>query len=259
MTIPERPQMRDLSPLRDLHAAFGLLTRLPLPPLPLAPSAAGRPAVWAWPVVGATLGAICALAGQSALALGLPVGLAAAIVLGVAAALTGALHEDGLADCADGFWGGWTRERRLEIMKDSHIGSYGVLALIVTCLARWSAVVALLAGGYWAALIAATALSRAPMAGLMALLPNARGHGLSATIGRPSGGAALVASAVALVLALGLAGTAALPMALAVAGVTIGLGALARAKIGGQTGDVLGASQQLGELAALAAACAWLG
>lgn len=235
--------------LNDLRAALALLSRLPLPPPAHYPV---PPAVWAWPLAGALLGAMAAGGGALALAAGLPTGVAAALVLGLGALITGAMHEDGLADSCDGLWGGWTRERRLEIMKDSHIGSYGVMGLILVTLARWSAVVALIGAGDWAAIIAAAVLSRAPMAALLAALPNARGTGLSAAVGRPGAGAALAAVAVACALALGLVGGAALPAALAVAGGTLALGALARAKIGGQTGDILGASQQLAELAALA-------
>lgn len=243
----------DLTVLRDLRAALSLLSRLPLPPPAQFPV---PPAVWAWPVAGALLGALASGAGMAALAAGVPVGVAAALVLALGALLTGAMHEDGLADSCDGLWGGWTRERRLEIMKDSHIGSYGVMGLLLVTLARWSAVVGLLQAGEWAPLIAAAALSRAPMAALLAGLPNARGHGLSAAVGRPGMGAACVAVGVALGLALALAGPAGLIAAAAAAATTLGLGALARRKIGGQTGDILGASQQLAEMAALAALAA---
>lgn len=243
----------DLTVLRDLRAALSLLSRLPLPPPAQFPV---PPAVWAWPVAGALLGALASGAGMAALAAGLPVGVAAALVLAMGALLTGAMHEDGLADSCDGLWGGWTRERRLEIMKDSHIGSYGVMGLLLVTLARWSAVVGLLQAGALAPLIAAAALSRAPMAALLAGLPNARGHGLSAAVGRPGAMAACAAGGVALGLALALAGPAGLIAAGAAAATTLGLGALARRKIGGQTGDILGASQQLAEMAALAALAA---
>jgi hypothetical protein len=133
-------------------------------------------------------GGLAALAGGLALALGVAPGAAAAVAVGTQAMVTGALHEDGLADSADGLWGGWDKTRRLAIMKDSHIGTYGVLALILVMLLRWTALAALFAQGTpWAALIAAGALSRAPMAVLMAALPNARGTGLSHSVGRPDG------------------------------------------------------------------------
>ena len=241
--------------MRDCRAGLSLLTRLPLPAPATFPT---PPACWAWPLAGAVVGGLAAAGALLALAAGLTSGLAAAAALMIATLTTGALHEDGLADCADGFWGGWTRERRLEIMKDSHIGSYGVLALILVTLARWSALSSLLAAGHWPALIAAGMLSRVPMAALMAALPNARGSGLSASVGRPSRQQAGLAALLALLGALALAGSSALAMALAVLAPTLALAALARRKIGGQTGDVLGASQQLGELAALTACVALL-
>ncbi|SEN27290.1 cobalamin-5'-phosphate synthase [Gemmobacter aquatilis] len=234
----------------DLRAGLSLLSRVPLPPPASFPS---PPAVWAWPVAGLILGGLAVAVAQLALVLGLPVGLAAALALGMGTLTTGAMHEDGLADTCDGLWGGWEKARRLEIMKDSHIGSYGVMGLLLVTLARWSAVSALLAAGHWPALLAAAALSRAPMAVLMAGMANARGSGLSASVGRPSQDAAAAAVGVAAVLALLTGGLGALAAVLAVAAATLVLALLAQRKIGGQTGDILGASQQLADLAALAA------
>jgi len=240
----------------DLAAAFGLLTRLPVGALALPPRTAG---VWAWPVAGAAVGALSALGVSAALWLGLPSGVAAATALAVSACVTGALHEDGLADTADGLFGGWTKARRLAIMKDSHIGSYGTLALLIVTLARWSALVAVIgAGAHWPVLVAVGALSRAPMAMLMAALPNARGSGLAQSVGRPTVGAATMALAVACGIAGLLTGSAVVPMlGLTLVG-TLALGLVARARIGGQTGDILGASQQLAEAAALGMAAAAL-
>jgi adenosylcobinamide-GDP ribazoletransferase len=181
----------------------------------------------------------------------------AAGVLGLAALMTGGLHEDGLSDTADGLFGGWTKERRLEIMKDSRVGSYGVLALVLVTLARWSALTTVLAaGGLWG-LIAVGALSRAPMGLVMSALPNARGGGLSHATGRPSAAIALAGAGVALVIAVLFAGWVALPM-LALAALAVGLLARsAQRRIGGQTGDILGATQQLAEAAALAVLAAY--
>lgn len=235
----------------DLRGAIGLLTRLPLPhgrgPL--------RAGTWAWPLAGALVGALAALAAGVALALGLTPGVAAALALATQAMVTGAMHEDGLADTADGFWGGWDKARRLAIMKDSHIGSYGVVALVLSLLARWSALaVVVAAGAHWPVLIAVGALSRAPMAVVMAALPNARGAGLSQSVGRPDGAQAAGAVALGLLVAVLLTGGAALGMFLLVTLCCGGLALVARAKIGGQTGDILGATQQLAEIAALAVA-----
>lgn len=247
---------RDNAPLirADLISAFGLLTRLPLPSGVVTPSPR---AAWAWPVVGASIGALAAAAASAALTLSLPAGVAAAIALATAAVLTGGLHEDGLADTADGLFGGWTRERRLEIMKDSRIGSYGMLAILLITLMRWSAVTALIAAGqHWAGLIAAGALSRAPMAVLIATLPNARGTGLSHSTGVPSGGAVAAALLIAALFAILCTGGGIFGMAALAAVTTFALARIARARIGGQTGDILGASQQLAEAAALAMAAA---
>ncbi len=240
--------------LHDLASAFALLTRLPVP----AHRPQGARSAWAWPVVGAVVGGLAAALAWAASALGLPAGPVAALVLAAQALMTGALHEDGLADTADGLMGGRTRERRLEIMKDSRIGSFGALALVLVTLARWSALVALIGGGSLGALIAAGALSRAPMALLMAALPNARASGLSHLVGRPAAHVAALAVALALTLAFLTSGSAALLMPLYAAPLILALASAARARIGGQTGDILGASQQLTEAAALVAATARL-
>ncbi|WP_375571891.1 adenosylcobinamide-GDP ribazoletransferase [Seohaeicola saemankumensis] len=235
----------------DIVAGFVLLTRLPVRASEAA-LARGAAAAWAWPVVGALLGGIAGLAALLAMSLGLPAPLAAGLCLGLMAMMTGAMHEDGLADTVDGFWGGWTRERRLEIMKDSHIGSYGVIALILSLGLRWLALSTLFEAGLaLPALIAAGALSRAVMPALMHALPPARDGGLSRSVGRVSFDTAVLAAAVAMVLALLALGLAALPLVLAVTVAGWGIGALARAKIGGQTGDILGAAQQMAEISLL--------
>jgi adenosylcobinamide-GDP ribazoletransferase len=248
---------RDIAPrLRpDLLSALALLTRLPLPDH----RGTGAASAWAWPIVGAGLWAIAALVAGAALWLGFTPGVVAALVLALWALLTGGLHEDGLSDTADGLIGGWTRERRLEIMKDSRVGSYGVLALVLVTLLRWSALATILAGGGIWVLVAVGAVSRAPMALVMSALPNARDSGLSHATGRPSAQGALIGAALALAIAFLFAGWGAIPM-LVVAGITTALLARsARARIGGQTGDVLGATQQLAEAAALAVLAARAG
>lgn len=229
--------------LADLWSAFALLSRIPVPDH----RHAGARGAWAWPLVGVAVGLAAGLAALAVAPAG--PGLAAAVALAVQAMLTGAMHEDGLADCADGFWGGHTRERRLEIMKDSRVGSFGVLALVLVVLAGWSGVAA--ADDVLPVLVAAGALSRAPMAVLMACLPNAREGGLSRLVGRPSAGVAGAGAALAVALAGVLCGWTGMWAALAVGAVALAVGLVARAKIGGQTGDVLGAAQQLGFVAAV--------
>lgn len=237
----------------DLLSAFALLSRLPLP----NHHGTGAASAWAWPLVGAVLGAIGAAFASAALWLGLTPGMTAVLVLALGAMLTGGLHEDGLSDTADGLYGGWTRARRLEIMKDSRVGNFGVLALVLVTLARWAGLTAVLVygqngGGHWAALVATGALSRAPMALIMALLPNARGEGLSHATGRPGAATSLVALGLATGIAVGLSGWTAVPLVFAALGAGIFLAVIALRKIGGQTGDILGASQQLAEVACLA-------
>ncbi len=232
----------------DLLSGMALLSRLPLP----NHWGTGAQSAWCWPLVGAALGAIGAALASGALWLGVTPGVAAVLGLAAGAMLTGGLHEDGLSDTADGLYGGWTRDRRLEIMKDSRVGSYGVLALVMVTLARWAGLTALLVfGGHWGALIATGAISRAPMVLMMALLPNARGEGLSHATGRPGAITALVALGLALAIAVAVVGWAAVPMILAALGVGVLLSISALRRIGGQTGDVLGASQQLAEAACL--------
>src|SRR5690606_40192087 len=111
--------------------------------------------------------------------LGLPSGPAAALALAAAMLMTGCLHEDGLSDVADGIGGGSTRERKLEIMRDSRIGSYGTAALVISLLLRWSALAALAGPAQvFAAFIAAHCASRALPGALMHVLPPARADGL---------------------------------------------------------------------------------
>ena len=237
---------------RDVLVALVLLTRLPMPRLPDQAFAFAARAVWAYPLAGLLLGGLSTLAGLAGLAAGLPAPFAAGIVLAVGILLSGAMHEDGLADVADGFWGGQTPERRLEIMKDSRIGAFGTLALLLSCGLRWSGYAALLATSAPWAIVAGAALSRAVMPVLMVWLPHARPSGLSHSVGRPGGWPVLAGLVLASGVGVLLAGGAGLGAAAAALLVALAFGSFARARIGGQTGDVLGAAQQLAEIACLA-------
>ncbi len=237
--------------LRDILIALVLLTRLPLPHLPKEAFARQASAAWAYPLAGLAVALPACAIGGLALAAGLPAGPVAGVILTCQVLLTGSMHEDGLADTADGLWGGFTPERRLEIMKDSRIGAYGVLALVLGLGLRWTALTALIAGGGLWALVGVAVLSRAPMAMLMATLPNARNSGLSHSVGRPSAWACGLALCLGLVCAVGFAGFAGVLACVAAALATLGLALMAKAKIGGQTGDILGAAQQCSEIAAL--------
>lgn len=240
----------------DLPAALGLLTRLPVPVDGAKATARGAAAAWAYPLVGMLLGGVQALVLALLLSLGLPAAISAALVLALVVVLTGALHEDGLADSADGLWGGWDKARRLAIMKDSQIGSYGVIALVLGLGLRWLGLVALAqAGDFALVLVVIAALSRAAMVAVMAALPHARDTGLSHAVGRPAPRVAVVALALAIALAM-ITGNLALVI---VAGLVATLCAMiARAKIGGQTGDILGAVQQVTEIAMLVTVAAMI-
>ena len=235
----------------DVPVALVLLTRLPLPSLPKSAFERQAQAAWAFPLVGLVVGCVAALVALIGLGAGLSAGVVAGLCLAAQIVVTGAMHEDGLADTADGFWGGWTHERRLEIMKDSQIGTYGVLALILSVGLRWSALTVILQLGVWP-ILAVAVLSRAALP-LMMRLPQARPGGLSDSVGQPPLAAAGVSLAIGLGALVLIAGGATAPLILAAILATTACAALARAKIGGQTGDVLGATQQVTEISALLA------
>jgi len=240
----------------DFLNSLALLSRLPIPVDTNAATLRGAAAAWAYPLVGAVLGAIAMIAGWVVLWLGLSAPLVAAFILCTQIIITGAMHEDGLADTADGLWGGWDRAKRLEIMKDSHIGTYGVVALVLSLLVRWAAISALIAGGSGLMFLVATAaLSRAPMVAVMSWLPNARQDGLSATVGRPQTRTVWIATGLAAVPGLLILGGAAVWAILWICVAAFSVALLARAKIGGQTGDILGATQQICEITVLAVLC----
>ncbi|MFT4702067.1 MAG: adenosylcobinamide-GDP ribazoletransferase [Yoonia sp.] len=238
----------------DIPAAVGLLTRVPVRVHTDLATQRGPLAAWAYPLVGLKIAVAMAVVGLVAMTIGINVQITAALLLATSVILTGAMHEDGLADSADGLWGGWEKTKRLEIMKDSRTGAYGVLALVLSMLIRWTALVAILHTDHWiAALIAVGMLSRAAMVALMTGLPNARAGGLSQSVGRPKPITAWLAIGIATlgsVVALGLM-TGSL---LIIAAVTASLWAgIAHRKIGGQTGDILGATQQITEMTLLIA------
>jgi adenosylcobinamide-GDP ribazoletransferase len=237
--------------LRHIWLAAVLLTRIPLPHLPASAFAKGAQAVWAYPLIGALLGGTAAIAAALMAAVGVPAAVAAGAVLALTIILTGAMHEDGLADTADGFWGGHDPVGRLAIMRDSHVGTFGVLALILCTGLRWVTTAALLVQDPLF-LIAVAALSRACMPFVMQRLPHARSDGLSHSVGRPTATAALAALLLGCACAaLSIGPLHALAVTALVILVTAGLTLLARRKIGGQTGDVLGAVQVLSETCAL--------
>ncbi|WP_284165166.1 adenosylcobinamide-GDP ribazoletransferase [Frigidibacter sp. SD6-1] len=230
----------------ELKVGLMMLTRLPVGRIAgEAPSVAAS--AWSWPLAGLAVGAISAATYWLATFLGLPGPLAA--VLGVLALVlaTGGLHEDGLADLADGFGGGRDRERMLEIMRDSRIGSYGALAIGFSLLIRVLAIGTLACWDAIFGFLAIAAASRAVMPAALHLMPPARGDGLGNGASGVSQEAALAAALLggACLLPFGLLDAAL--VAATMAGAALWLGRRAMARIGGQTGDVCGAMQQVAE------------
>ncbi len=240
---------------RDTLLAVRFLTRLPLPGKDRRKlSAAAR----AFPIAGAFVGAAAGAVLLAAHSAGLHPMASALTALAVSALVTGALHEDGLADTADGFGGGGTRAQKLKIMRDSRIGVFGVLALVLCVGIRASILAGLL--GPWAAaaaLVAAGSFSRGLLPAVMYLLPPARADGLARKAGKPDREGAVVAALLGAMVALLFLGQAPGLWAIAAGGAAaVAIAWLAVRQIGGHTGDVLGAVQQVAEMAVLAAAAA---
>jgi adenosylcobinamide-GDP ribazoletransferase len=240
----------------EAFACLGFFTRLPVPAYRLEANGFAR-ALWAAPLAGLVpaLGAVLMLAIGSWL--NLPDLACAILPIAATLLLTGALHEDGLADVADGFGGGATRERKLEIMKDSHIGTYGVAALALSLMLRASLLGPLVSqstASVLVILIAAHCASRALLPAMMHDLPNARAAGVSAGVGQVPSDTSKLSLLIGAVLLLPLGLSAALFAALLLGLSYLTIRWLALRQIGGQTGDVLGALQQLGEISVLIAA-----
>lgn len=197
------------------------------------------------------LGVLCAL-------LRLDPVLSSALAVAALVITTGALHEDGLCDCADGLFGGHDAGRRLAIMKDSRIGTFGGCALGLSLLLRVLALAAIFRAGGLDAMIGALAIaamvSRVEGVRVLVTLPMARTSGASAAVGTPTMRTMLIAALLAVGLTAVLVVVCHLPPLGVLAGLVLGhlmvsvLAGLARRLIGGQTGDVVGASQQLSEI-----------
>ncbi|WP_417812256.1 adenosylcobinamide-GDP ribazoletransferase [Thalassospira alkalitolerans] len=236
--------------LDDFWRALALLSRIPVSMrCDFRPEAITR-SVWCWPFVGLFIAGVAIipafltdiLIGNSAVT-----AIMATLVLVL---LTGAMHEDGIADCADGFGGGQDRQRKLEIMRDSRIGTYGVIALVL-CLALRIVLLSLASdsGSMAAILIVMAVTSRAAIPVVMHFLDPARMDGLGKGAGRPELLMVVGGIGVALLLVLVVAGPMAVitsVMAMMVAVVLVGW--IAKSQIGGHTGDVLGMTQIASEL-----------
>lgn len=244
----------------DLKTGLAFLTRLPLTHAEPESGTGIAQSAWTFPLVGALIGSFAALIYWLCFTIGLHPFVAALLTVGATLILTGALHEDGLADTADGFGGGTTRERKLEIMRDSRTGAYGASALILSIMLRAGAITSLAEPSLVTpALIAAHAGARAMLPLFMWMVPPARLDGLSSEAGSPpTAGVATAAliGVIALVLCFGLSG-AFITILLLVAAMGI-VAWLSMRQIGGQTGDVLGTLEQAGEILILLMASVWL-
>lgn len=248
--------------LADMRICLGLLSRILVARTEDEDAdgsdAAVARACWAFPAAGAVIGVIGAVILVLAGAVGLPPWAAALLAVGATAAASGALHEDGLADVADGLAGGFTRADKLAIMRDSRIGTYGTLALILSVGLRAAALTAIAAP--WAAaaaLIAAHAGARACLPAVMRALPLARPDGLAVDAGTPEPATVATGLGLGALIALVILGPGTAAVAVAAAAVAAAaMAALARRQIGGYSGDVLGAVEQAAEIAILLAVAA---
>ena len=240
----------DASVLSDFWRAMALLSRVPLPPVGDFRAALIARSVWCWPLVGLVLAGLALLPAMLVDFLtGNPL-VYAIFAIAAMVLLSGAMHEDGIADCADGFGGGMDRDRKLEIMRDSTVGTYAVVMLILTLGLRLVLITAAADIGQAGILFLIMAvISRAAMPVVMRILPPARDNGLGKGAGRPGWLPVLIGFAIASAIVLVLGGISA--MFAVIVGVMIAIlivAMVARSQIGGQTGDVLGATQICAEL-----------
>jgi adenosylcobinamide-GDP ribazoletransferase len=235
----------------DFKICLGVLTRLPVyigvSPEDFSISNASR----LFPIVGAIVGLIAAAVLWIGSWFDFPSAVLALLALLTMTLVTGALHEDGLADTFDGIGGGITREQKLAIMRDSQIGSYGVMALLFSFGLRWAALTEITEEGLedvLLSLIAVAAASRAALPAVMHFIPVAREDGLSAGAGKPSIDRAITALLIGVGFLLFLLGFRVSIVGLGLAVLSAGLFVYFVAlRLGGQTGDVLGATQQITE------------
>ncbi len=242
----------------DIRIAVSLSTILPTAPEKPVDDGRIAAASWALPVAGLVVSLIAAIVYELARRTGIPASPAALLALAATIIVTGAIHEDGLADTADGLGGGNGREQKLDIMRDSRIGTYGACALALSMLLRWSALATIAEPASVAsALLAAHIAARAQLPVFMWLIPPARSDGLSAAAGQAAAQSALIAAGLGfLCLAFALGFGKAVMGLLLLALVGSGWAWLATKQVGGQTGDILGALEQTGEIAILLMAVA---
>lgn len=248
------------SPGDNILSAVQFLSRLPIPDsLANHDKPDFENGSWSFPLAGIVISLPAIAVIVVAYIIGLNAEVIAVLAIATQALVTGALHEDGLADVADGFGGGVTRERKLEIMKDSSVGAFGAVALVITFLMRFALLLSLLDISFFVGLtgfIAAQTVSRSVQVWFWQSLPAAREDGLSSTFGTPSKQSARTAILIgggSLLLPL-IAGVSIFSTALSIVLIIlllIGFRKLCFAQIGGQSGDAIGAIQVLAEIAFL--------
>lgn len=249
--------------LTSIRIAFGLLTRIPVGELGNSPSGGiGRSTPY-FPIVGLFVGGIGAGVLFGSTAINLPPAISAGLAILALILATGAIHEDGLADSADGLGLNRPAARTLEIMRDSRIGVFGVIAIAASLGLRWAALTAIVAVSVEQGaliLIAAAVTSRALMPVIMKIMSPARTNGLAHDAGQPQTiqvAAGIFITAVILWAGLEI-GLALLSTGIAAIAVTC-FCLFVHRRIGGQTGDVLGASQQIAEISIPLVSVAYLG
>jgi adenosylcobinamide-GDP ribazoletransferase len=243
--------------LHQTRLAMRMLTRLPMGRLPEPAPSLGASA-WAFPLVGFVTGGLTWATFHGAAAMGASPHVAAIVALAALAWMTGALHEDGLADLADGLGGGRDRDHCLEIMRDSRIGSYGVVALIFTLGLKITALSDLDAQASFWALVFLGVTSRGMMLAVLVFLPPARRDGLGQKASGVAQSALLPGLAITALCTVFL-GVQAIVMLTTMTLATGGLVWLAWRRLRGQTGDVLGAVQIISETVGLAALAVFWG
>lgn len=236
--------------VRLTMVALRFATRVPLPG---ADGRAGdlRRASAAFPLVGLVL-ALVATGVRAAVGPWWGSAVATIVAVGAVVAVTGALHEDGLADTADGLWGGEEPAGRLEIMRDSRLGAYGVVALVGALGLRVALLAPLGVGGFTRAVVCGHVLGRAAMLVAVRFLPPAGGWSSEQMHGGPGRAGLAVAALTATVAVVATTGGWALLVGAVAAGAAALVAWLLRARLGGFTGDTLGAVAQVVDLAVLA-------
>jgi len=242
-----------LNLLKDIYTSVVFLTRLPAPDWPAAADRKLAECMWSFPIIGVLIGTLGGITYAGCDYLGLPVYVGGIFTVTAIILMTGGLHEDGLADFADGVWGGIDKDQRLTIMSDSRIGTYGAIILIISICGRAFSIGTILEPLLvLGALVTASALSRSVIPVIMAFDSPAKKTGLAFDAGKPDRIIWFTAIIIGVLIHLIAApGGWFVSLVAAVLGAAIGSWYINR-RVGGYTGDTLGAVQQVIELLVLA-------